>query len=100
MVIDYLLEVKCSIPELATVAEVFQEKNYVNYSVLGIGKDNAEEDESMKDVIERIGVSDFVEVLAPYSQDAADEELDFGTSTDSQESLVDSLSDRNEHIRG
>ena len=95
MVIDYLLEVKnAQFPELATfVAEGIPREELCKLvkSVIEVYKDNAEEDESMKDVIERIGVSDFVEVLAPYSQDAADEELDFGTSTDSQESLVDSL---------
>ena len=36
----------------------------------------------MKDYIERSGVSEFVKVLSPYSQDAADD-LDFGMDHDS-----------------
>ena len=36
----------------------------------------------MKDLIERSGVSEFVKVLSPYSQDAADD-LDFGMDQDS-----------------
>ena len=30
----------------------------------------------MKDLIERVGITDFVKALVPYSQDAADEDLD------------------------
>ena len=41
---------------------------------------NVEEDESLLDVIERCGASDFVAALSPYSQDAAVDSDPFGVS--------------------
>ena len=72
-------------PELATfIAEGVpaEELSDKVKSIIEIYKEKSEDGESMKDLIERAGVSDFVKALSPYSQDAADD-LDFGIDSNS-----------------
>jgi dissimilatory sulfite reductase (desulfoviridin) alpha/beta subunit len=58
-------------------------------SVIETFKNLAEEGETLHDVIERCGVTDFVQALAPYSQDAAHREDPFAKEAAAGESLVD-----------
>ena len=72
-------------PELATfIAEGVPSEELCDKvkSIIEVYKEQSQEGESMKDLIERAGVSEFVKVLSPYSQDAADD-LDFGMDQDS-----------------
>ncbi len=58
-------------------------------SVIEAFKNLAEEGESLHDVIERCGVTDFVQALAPYSQDAAHREDPFAKEAAAGESVDD-----------
>ena len=62
------------IPEMATfMAEGVPESELpaMIHNIVQLYKDSAGEGESLQDVMDRVGVSKFADVLAPYSQDAA-----------------------------
>jgi dissimilatory sulfite reductase (desulfoviridin) alpha/beta subunit len=58
-------------------------------TVIETFKNLAEDGETLHDVIERCGVTDFVQALAPYSQDAAHREDPFAKEAEAGESLDD-----------
>jgi dissimilatory sulfite reductase (desulfoviridin) alpha/beta subunit len=58
-------------------------------AVIETYKNLAEEGETLHDVIERCGVTDFVQALAPYSQDAAHREDPFAQQAAAAESVDD-----------
>jgi hypothetical protein len=65
------------IPEMASfVAEgvPHEELPKIVRKIISLYKENYQPSESLKDVIERVGSAAFIEVLAPYSQDAAGED--------------------------
>lgn len=72
------------IPEMATfMAEGVPEAELPGlvHNIVQLYKDSAEDGESLQDVMDRVGVSRFAEVLAPYSQDAAGGDDLFGESS-------------------
>ncbi|MBI2602816.1 MAG: hypothetical protein HYW48_07160 [Deltaproteobacteria bacterium] len=67
-------------PELSSfIAEDIPESDVPNLTkkILELYNKNVQDEESLGDVIERMGVSPFVDVLKPYSQDAAGGGADF-----------------------
>jgi dissimilatory sulfite reductase (desulfoviridin) alpha/beta subunit len=58
-------------------------------AVIEVYKNLAEEGETLHDVIERCGVTDFVQALAPYSQDAAQREDPFAQEAAGSEAVED-----------
>ena len=69
------------IPEMATfMAEGVPEDRLPTliHNIVQLYKDSAEEGETLQDVMDRVGISKFADVLAPYSQDAAGGEGLFG----------------------
>lgn len=86
------------IPEMASfLAEGIPADKLVDLigKVVDVYEKYAQPEETLNTVIERVGVSPFVEVLAPYSQDAPDESDPFGNlaSSASGEFQADELTD-------
>ncbi|MFK7825031.1 MAG: hypothetical protein AB8G05_12825 [Oligoflexales bacterium] len=78
------------IPEMATfMAEGVPEAKLPTmiHNIVQLYQDSAEEAESLQDVMDRVGVSKFAEVLAPYSQDAAGGDDLFGDSNSLEQPL-------------
>lgn len=72
------------IPEMASfVAEGVPASEVVERikNLIDIYREKAEPEESLHELIERNGATDFIKALAPYSQDAADESDPFGELT-------------------
>ena len=78
------------IPEMATfMAEGVPEAKLPTmiHNIVQLYKDSAEEGESLQDVMDRVGISKFAEVLAPYSQDAAGGDDLFGDPQDAEQAV-------------
>lgn len=71
------------IPEMASyLAEGVPASKLPGYvkQIVSLYNKNAEEGESLHEMMDRVGASDFVRALAPYSQDAADSNDPFGSA--------------------
>ena len=82
------------IPEMASfIAEQVPGNKLVDLvtQVVSLYKEklNEDEEESLQDVIDRCGSSDFIKALAPYSQDAADDGDPFGSTIDDSSSELE-----------